>query len=130
MLPLESNESTSDEIICPGGDVGTCTRDPSLSSSQENVGNTYGMSCNPSGGPSQLLGVGELKDGDWGGEGMAGPMSSIGLSSSDSRFFRIMDFGSGMCLDLGSWNNARASRNAGCHASMCLNLSSSCDNLS
>lgn len=122
MLPSESNDSTSDEIIFPGGGGGgICTRDPRLSSSQEKAGNTYGMSCNPGRCLSQLLEAGELQDGGLRGGGMTNPMS-IRRSSSDSCCLRIVtDFGSGICLDLGSWNNARASRNAGCHASMCLN---------
>lgn len=111
----------SDGIICTGDDGGICTRDPRLSFSQEKAGNTYGMSCNPGGGQSQLLETGELQDGDLRGEGMTSPTSIGLLSSSDSRFLRITDSGSGMCSDLGSWNNARASRNAGCHVSMCLN---------
>jgi len=123
----ESNESTSDDTICLGEDGEISTRDSRLSSSQEKAGNTYGRSFNPGGGPSQLLVVGELQDGDAGDlRGERTTPMSVRRSSSFSFCLRPADLRGGICLDLGSWYNARASRNAECHASMCLNCNIWC----
>lgn len=70
-LYRESNESTSDVVICSGGIIAACTRDSRLSFVQGKAGNTCGRSCTGD-GPSRLLGVGKLWSSDAGelrGEG-------------------------------------------------------------